>query len=73
MITAPSPRAANGLLALETDSERLALSVFASLQGGLALMGMSDSIEPLRAALDGALDALHAHAPAAGLRPERDH
>jgi AcrR family transcriptional regulator len=63
----------NGLLALETDSERLALSVFASLQGGLALMGMSDSIEPLRAALDGALDALHAHAPAAGLRPERDH
>jgi AcrR family transcriptional regulator len=51
-----------GLLAPETDPERLALSVFASLQGGLALMAMSDSTEPLCAALDGALDALRAHA-----------
>jgi AcrR family transcriptional regulator len=49
-----------GLLAPDTDSERLALSVFGSLQGGLALMGMYDSIEPLSAALDGALSALRA-------------
>jgi AcrR family transcriptional regulator len=53
---------AGGLLAPDTDSERLALSLFASLQGGLALMAMTDSIEPLSAALDGALDALRAHA-----------
>jgi AcrR family transcriptional regulator len=57
--------AEGGLLAPDADPERLALSVFASLQGGLALMAMTDSIEPLRAALDGALDALHAHAPVA--------
>jgi AcrR family transcriptional regulator len=53
-----------GLLGPGTDPERLALSVFAALQGGLALMAMSDSIEPLCAALDGALDALRAHAHA---------
>ena len=53
-----------GLLAPATDPDRLALSVFASLQGGLALMAMSDSIEPLSAALDGALSALDAHAAA---------
>jgi AcrR family transcriptional regulator len=51
-----------GLLAAGTDPDRLALSVFAALQGGLALMAMSDSIEPLRAALDGAMSALRAHA-----------
>jgi AcrR family transcriptional regulator len=51
-----------GLLAAGTDPDRLSLSVFASLQGGLALMAMSDSIEPLRAALDGAMSALRAHA-----------
>jgi AcrR family transcriptional regulator len=55
---------ANGLLARRTDPDTLALSIFASLQGGLALMAMSDSIEPLRAALDGALSALRAHAAA---------
>ena len=51
-----------GLLAPDTDPERLALSVFASLHGGLALTAMMESIEPLCAALDGALDALRAHA-----------
>jgi AcrR family transcriptional regulator len=55
-----------GLLSPGTDPERLALSVFAALQGGLALMAMSDSIEPLCAALDGALDALRAHASPPG-------
>lgn len=53
-----------GLLSPGTDPERLALTVFAALQGGLALMAMSDSIEPLCAGLDGALHALHAHAGA---------
>jgi AcrR family transcriptional regulator len=59
-----------GLLGPGTDSERLALSMFASLQGGLALMAMSDSVEPLSAALDGALSTLRAHAAASppGLR-----
>jgi AcrR family transcriptional regulator len=56
-----------GLLVSETDPERLALSVFASLQGGLALMAMSDSIEPLSAALDGALSTLRAHAVHLGI------
>jgi AcrR family transcriptional regulator len=63
-----------GLLDAAADPERLALSVFASLQGGLALMAISDSIEPLSAALDGALAALHAHAhlaPAAAAAHER--
>jgi AcrR family transcriptional regulator len=51
-----------GHLQPDTDADALSLSVFASLQGGLALMAMSDSIEPLRAALDGAMSALRAHA-----------
>jgi AcrR family transcriptional regulator len=53
-----------GRLRPDTDAEALSLSLFASLQGGLALMAMSDSIEPLRAALDGAMSALRAHASA---------
>jgi hypothetical protein len=51
-----------GRLRPDTDAEALSVSVFASLQGGLALMAMSDSIEPLRAALDAAMSALRAHA-----------
>jgi AcrR family transcriptional regulator len=51
-----------GLLAEDADPARLALGTFASLHGGLTLMAMSESIEPLEAALDGALEALHAHA-----------
>ena len=53
---------AGGRLHPATDADALALSVFASLQGGLALMAIGDSIEPLRAALDGAMSALRAHA-----------
>lgn len=50
-----------GLLRADTDPELLALSVFASLQGGLLLMQTMQSIQPLTAALDGALAALHTY------------
>ena len=45
----------NGLLRPESDPDRLALAVFASLQGGLLVMQSRDDIAPLEAALDGAL------------------
>jgi AcrR family transcriptional regulator len=51
-----------GLLRADADPERLALAVFASLQGGLLLTQTMQSIEPLEAALDGALAALRADA-----------
>jgi AcrR family transcriptional regulator len=51
-----------GLLRADADPERLALSTFASLQGGLLLTQTMQSIEPLKAALDGALKALRASA-----------
>jgi AcrR family transcriptional regulator len=57
---------AAGLLRDDADPERLALSTFASLHGGLLLTQMMESVEPLTAALDGALAALRAEAaPAA--------
>jgi AcrR family transcriptional regulator len=49
-----------GLLRADADPERLALTVFAALHGGLLLSGSMRSIEPLEAALDGALAALRA-------------
>ena len=51
---------AAGLLRPDTDSEPMALSIFAALQGGLLLMQMTRSIRPLEAALDGAMAALRA-------------
>jgi hypothetical protein len=51
---------AAGLLRTDADPERLALSTFASLQGGLLLTQTMQSIEPLKAALDGALTTLSA-------------
>jgi AcrR family transcriptional regulator len=51
-----------GLLRADADPERLALSVFASVQGGLLLTQTMQSIEPLKAALDGALNGLRASA-----------
>jgi AcrR family transcriptional regulator len=51
-----------GLLQADADPEQLALSTFASVQGGLLLTQMMQSIEPLKAALDGALKALRASA-----------
>jgi AcrR family transcriptional regulator len=62
-----------GLLRADVDPGTLALSTFAALHGGLLLTQMMESIEPLEAALDGALTALRAAAAApagtAGLRP----
>jgi AcrR family transcriptional regulator len=52
----------NGLLRDGTDTRTLGLSIFASLHGGLALTAIMESIEPLEAALDGALVALRADA-----------
>ena len=49
-----------GLLNRQTDTRAISLSIFASLQGGLALTALMESIEPLRAALDGALTTLRA-------------
>jgi AcrR family transcriptional regulator len=51
-----------GLLRADADPHALALSIFSALQGGLLLTQMMESIEPLEAALDGALTALHATA-----------
>lgn len=52
----------NGLLRPDADPDRLALAVFASLQGGLLVMQSKDDIEPLAAALDGALVMLRSYA-----------
>ena len=51
-----------GLLRADADPARLALSIFASLQGGLLLTQTTQSLRPLEAALDGAMTALHATA-----------
>ena len=53
------------------DDERTALAIFAALQGGLALMKAAHSIEPLEAALDGALVILRAGPPSRRSRPPR--
>jgi AcrR family transcriptional regulator len=53
---------ASGLLRPDADPERLALAVFAALHGGLLLTQTARSLEPLEAALDGALAALRAQA-----------
>jgi AcrR family transcriptional regulator len=55
---------ASGELPADADPRALSLAVFASLQGGLLLIGTMESIEPLEAALDGALAMLGAAAPA---------
>ena len=49
---------AAGALHAETDPESLSLAVFAALHGGLLLTQTMESLDPLRAALDGALAAL---------------
>jgi hypothetical protein len=49
---------AGGLLRADADPQRLAMSIFAALQGGLLLTQTMRSIEPLEAALDGALAAM---------------
>src|ERR1700736_2292109 len=52
----------SGQLHPHANPHTLALSTFAALQGGLLLTQMMESIEPLEAALDGALTALRAAA-----------
>ncbi|MCW2979655.1 MAG: TetR family transcriptional regulator [Solirubrobacterales bacterium] len=49
-----------GELSPNADPRALSLAVFASLQGGLLLTATAESIEPLEAALDGALSMLRA-------------
>jgi AcrR family transcriptional regulator len=49
-----------GDLSPDADPRALSLAVFASLQGGLLLTATAESIEPLEAALDGALAMLAA-------------
>jgi AcrR family transcriptional regulator len=49
-----------GELSPDADPRALSLAVFASLQGGLLLIASAESIEPLEAALDGALAMLAA-------------
>jgi AcrR family transcriptional regulator len=49
-----------GELSPDADPRALSLAVFASLQGGLLLTATGESIEPLEAALDGALAMLAA-------------
>jgi AcrR family transcriptional regulator len=48
----------SGLLRPDADPEQLALAIFAALQGGLLLTQIVQSIDPLVAALDGALAML---------------
>jgi AcrR family transcriptional regulator len=55
---------AAGLLRDDVNPDTLALSTFAALHGGLLLTQMMHSIEPLEAALDGALAGLRAAATA---------
>lgn len=54
---------AKGLIRLDVDPERLAMMIFTAMQGGLLVMQAKDSIEPLEAALDGALAALGSYRP----------
>ena len=68
---------AAGLLRADSDPRALALAIFSSLQGGLLLTQTMESLEPLDAALTGALTLLKAQGVAAGLNglqtPDRDH
>jgi AcrR family transcriptional regulator len=58
-----------GLIRDDAEPEMLALATFAALHGGLLLTQMMESIQPLEAALDGALATLHAAAaPRSGFR-----
>lgn len=51
-----------GVLGFDADPRRLALATFAALQGGLLMTQAMQSLEPLEAALDGALVNLQASA-----------
>jgi AcrR family transcriptional regulator len=51
-----------GRMGVHGNPDRTALAIFAALQGGLVLMKSTHSLEPLEAALDGALTILRAAA-----------
>jgi TetR/AcrR family transcriptional repressor of nem operon len=59
----------SGLLPGHASPRTLSIAIFAALQGGLLLTQTSHSIEPLEAALDLALIALHASAGSPARRP----
>jgi len=54
----------NGLIAAETDLDRLTTITLAAIEGGLLLAKASRNAGPLRTALDGAIAQLRANAPA---------
>jgi AcrR family transcriptional regulator len=60
---------ASGLLPGHASPRTLSIAIFAALQGGLLLTQTSHSVEPLEAALDMALIALHASAESPARRP----
>src|SRR6266849_4154058 len=53
---------ASGLLRADVSPEKLSFSVLAALQGGLLLAQATESIAPLRVALDGALAMMRSQA-----------
>jgi TetR/AcrR family transcriptional regulator, transcriptional repressor for nem operon len=61
----------NGLLAPDADLEALTTSTLAAIQGGLLLAKTSRDSSQLRAALDGAIAQLRAHAVRDERRPSR--
>ncbi|MGH1556547.1 TetR/AcrR family transcriptional regulator [Streptomyces sp. L7] len=52
----------NGLLHSHADTDRLAMAVLVAIQGGIAMGQATGSIEPLRTALDLALDHVRTYA-----------
>ncbi len=60
-----------GILRPDAEPEKLALSTFAALQGGLLLTQTMQSLKPLEAALDGALTTLHAVSASQAPAPRR--
>jgi hypothetical protein len=59
LIAAGVGRFASARAQADADPATLALSIFASLQGGLLLTQATQSLKPLEAALDGAMTVLH--------------
>src|SRR5882757_6333052 len=58
-----------GLLRADASPEKLALAIFAALHGGLLLTQTMESVEPLEAALEGAMTILQAAASSAAASP----
>jgi AcrR family transcriptional regulator len=58
-----------GLLRADASPEKLALAIFAALHGGLLLTQTMESVEPLEAALEGAMTMLQAAASSTATSP----